>query len=1018
MDLSIRLLGPVTLCGNGQTDILGSGKESLFLAALAFDAGRPVSQDTLVHRLWDDEPPGRPRASLHSYGTRIRRRLRALGDEDLLLPRTRTYTLDLAPGQVDCHRFQEVTARARAADDQGDEERALALLREAEDLWRGEPLAGLPGPWAAHVRGVLKERRLAAHLVRFGIGLRHGRFAELVPDLTALLDEHPTDEVLAAQLMTAAYGCGRQADALRVYDTVRRRLVEELGADPGPALTRLHGLVLDGAPVHTLLPRPKKATPVPDTLPAHAELVGREAELAVILDNGRTLPASSGFIALQTVSGMAGVGKSLLAVCAARLLAPDYPDGSAHLDFRTHTPGQQPLTAEAALTSLLRTFGVPAGDLPHDLDGLSALWRGVLGGRRAVVVLDDVADAQQLRPLLPGASPSLVIVTSRRRLTGLPGIRSVELDVLPPADAVALFRSVAGEERCRRTDEVAEIVRLTGCLPLAVDLLAGRLASRPTWSTAHLLRKLTQSPGRLREIRHGIRGEIVRAFEVSYQALTTEEQTVFRLLGLRFGPDADAHLVAALSGISVESAEDILESLLDSHLIQEPAPERYTLHDLLGEYARAVVMSEEPECVRESAIRRLIDFYVHASDSADRLSYPRALRPGRARPVCGHSVPPWPDAASARRWLLAQRAGLVAAERHCRAQGLPRQAALLAGALAGFLDDEGCSADAWPMHEAAARYWHTTGDRRSETHALIDLGNALSRCGRYDEARTALRQALAGADEVGDAAAGAEALHQLGVLAWNRGELSAALDLQLRTLRLHTAAADTWQIARCHNNIGITQLYLGNFEAAQQNFDTARTEFRRSGDLREYGRVMNNLSDLHTQQGDTRSARHDLQQALNCLSESESPSEIAITRVNLANTMESPAELDTMLRLYRESLDVFRRLGDRRNAAETLRATGLALQAAGRPAEAAEHHHQALEQARSVRAAHEEAQALHALGLAEDALGRTATAVAHIAQAVRLAESIGAASEAAHARQSLTALRQHVATDHRAEGGW
>ncbi|MFI6249817.1 BTAD domain-containing putative transcriptional regulator [Streptomyces sp. NPDC051016] len=1008
----------MALCRNGQTDILGSGKETIFLAALATDAGRPVSQDTLIHRLWDDDPPGQPRASLHAYVTRIRRRLRSLDADGLLVQRTRTYTLDLDPGRIDCHRFQELTARARAADDHGDEERALSLLREAEDLWRGEPLAGLPGLWAEHVRGVLGERRLSAHLVRCGIGLRRGRFAELVPDLTALLDEHPTDEVLAGQLMTAAYGCGRQADALRVYDTVRRRLVEELGADPGPALARLHGLVLDGAPAHALLPRPQSAPPAPDTLPAHAELVGREAELAVLLDNGRALTASSKVIALQTVSGMAGVGKTHLAVRAARLLAPDYPDGRAHLDFRTHTPGQEPLTAEAALTSLLRTFGIPADDLPHDLDGLSALWRAVLGGRRAIVVLDDVADARQLRPLLPGTSPSLVIVTSRRRFTGLPGIRSVELDVLPPADAVALFRAVAGEERSRRTDEVTEIVRLTGYLPLAVELLAGRLASRPTWTTAHLLRKLTRGHGRLREIRHGIRGEIVRAFEVSYHALTIEEQTVFRFLGLRFGPDVDAHVVAALSGISVEAAEDILESLLDSHLIQEPAPERYTLHDLLGEYSRAVVMSEETESARESAIRRLIDFYVHASDAADRLSYPRALRPHRARPVSGHPAPPWPDAASARHWLLAQRAGLVAAERHCRTRGLPRQAALLASALAGFLDDEGCSADAWPLHEAAARYWHAAGDRRSETHALIDLGNALSRCGRYDEARTALVKALDGANTLGDSAAGAEALHQLGVLAWNRGQLSTALDLQSRTLRLRTAAADTWQIARCHNNIGITHIYLGNFESARENFDTALTEFRRSGDLREYGRVLNNLSDLHMKQGDTRSARDALHQALNCLSESESPWEIAITRVNLANTMESPAELESMLALYRESLDTFRRLGDRRNAAETLRATGLALQGAGRSAEAAEHHRRALAEARSVQAAHEEAQALHALGQAEDALGDAGPAAAHISEAIDVADRIGAASEAARARQSLAALRQHLTAHHRAEGGW
>ncbi|MFE0062908.1 BTAD domain-containing putative transcriptional regulator, partial [Streptomyces sp. NPDC059003] len=671
MDLGIRVLGPVELRRDGRGDALGSAKERLVLAALALDAGRPVSLDTLIRRLWDDAPPAKPRASVHAYAARLRRRLRAADGDGgaLLVQQAHTYTLAVRPEQVDCHRFHDLAHHARALTDSGDDAQALELLREAEALWRGEPLAGLPGLWAEHVRAGLEEKLLAARLTRFGIELRRGRFAELVPEVGALLDQYPSDETLACQLMTAAYGCGRQTDALRVYDTVRRHLREHLGTDPGEALSRLHRLVLNGAPVHELVPLPEPAVAAPRTLPSHPELVGREDELASLLRAaGAPEPGTPGaprgaVIALQAISGMAGVGKSLLALHAARHLGPRFPDGAIHLDLRAHSPGQLPLTPEAALTALLRVLGVPAGALPDSLDELVGLWRTLLSARRAVIVLDDAAGPEQLRPLLPGASPSLVIITSRRRITGLPGVRPLLLDVLPPDDAVTLFRRLAGPERTERAGDVADIVRLCGYLPLGVELAAGRLASRPAWTTGTLLHRLTHGHGRLAEIRDGCR-EIALAFEVSYMTLTTEERTVFRRLGLQLGPDFEPFATAALADLPVARTERVLESLLDAHLIQEPKPERYTFHDLLGEYARTLSLSEDPADERQSAILRLIDFYVVAADAADRLVYPRHARPDLPRPARAAAAPPWPGAAAARGWLVAERAGLIAAERH------------------------------------------------------------------------------------------------------------------------------------------------------------------------------------------------------------------------------------------------------------------------------------------------------------------------------------------------------------------
>ncbi|MEH0460152.1 AfsR/SARP family transcriptional regulator [Streptomyces acidiscabies] len=1010
MDLRIRVLGPVELHADRQIDALGSAKERILLAALAFDAGRPVPADTLVDRLWGDgSAPARPRANLHTYVARIRRRLRDLGSDEYLVPRTHSYTLDLDPERVDCHRFQNLAAQARALADRGADRQALRLLDEADALWHGEPLAGLPGLWPEHVRGILAERRLAARLTRADVELRAGHYADLVPDLTALSDDHPTDEALAARLMTAAYGCGRLADALRVYDSVRRRLAEDLGSDPGEALTRLHRLILGGAPVESLPARPEPAVSAPHTLPSHAELVGRERELAAIVRYAATA-APRHVIALQTVSGMAGVGKTTLALHAAEHLTPRYPDGLVHLDLRTHAPGQHPLTETSALTTLIRAFGVPASSLPGDLDGLATLWRGLLSDRRAIVILDDVRDAAQLRSLLPGPSPSLVLVTSRRRLTGLPGLHSIELDVLPAGDAVALFRSVAGGERTGQTNEVADVVRLTGYLPLGIELVAGRLASRPTWTTAHLLRRLTQSPGRLREIRDGTGGEIAAAFEISFRALESGHQKVFRFLGLRFGPTIDAYAVAALADLPLDDAEDILESLLDSHLIQEPATERFTLHDLLGEYARALVMSEESDTDRAEAVSRLLDFCLQAADSADRIAYPRRLRTDRAR-LAGRRLPSWADSAAARDWLAAERIGLMAAERHCRTTGHPREAALLASALAAFLDDEGHSTEAWRMHAAAAEHWGAAQDAHRETHALIDLGNALTACNRYQEARTAYTRALNNADTRTDTEASAEALHQLGILYWHLGELPQALSHQCRTLTLHESTGDEWQIARCHSNLGITHLYMGNFEDSKESFDAALAGFRRSMDMRRYARTLNNLSDLNLHIGKKSVARDLLQESLRIFGDMKIPWEKAATQANLAATMESPQDLTEILDLYQDSFSTFRRLGDRRNAADTLRAMGEALHSAGRFTEAADQHRHALEMAHSVGATSEAAQALHGLALAEQQLGQMEAAEAHLVEAITLTERTGAASEAAKARESLAKLRGAQKTD-------
>lgn len=651
----ILVLGPVELRVDGRRGMYGSAKAVHMLAALALDVGTPVPLSTLAERLWDDDPPGKPNSSLHSYATRIRRRLGA----DRLPNEAHAYALDIDPDVVDHHRFLRLTTQARSLSDSGDDTQALALLRQAESLWRGEPLTGLGGLWAERIRRGLGERLLAATLLRAEIELGMGRFTALVPELTALVEQRPTDETVARHFMTAAYGCGRQTDALRAYETLRTLLRQE-GTEPGEALNRTYRLILDRSPVGELLPQRvpgAPAAPVPDNLPAHAELVGRTSEL-------RHLETESPDITyVHSISGMAGVGKTLLALHTARRLSQHHPEGLHYLNLHGHSAGRQPLPPETVIATLLRQLGVPAGAVPHELDELSALWRTVLATRRVVVVLDDVADPRQVRPLLAGSPSSVVLLTSRRRLSGLPGVRHISLDVLPPKESAALFAGLVGRERGGTPSERSALATLCGHLPLALELVAGRLNSRPSWTVAHLIERMSRPSDRLSEIRDGDT-EIASAFALSYDTLPADHQEVFRLLGLHFGHDFGPHATAALTGRSVGATERILESLLDSHLLQEPAPDRYRLHDLIGEFALGLTTAHDTVSAREAARDRLADFSLHAAAAAVRLAHPRrspkscpaGRRPGHSRdgrspkkpePGSSRSRPPcWPWSAT------------------------------------------------------------------------------------------------------------------------------------------------------------------------------------------------------------------------------------------------------------------------------------------------------------------------------------------------------------------------------------
>jgi tetratricopeptide (TPR) repeat protein len=784
---------------------------------------------------------------------------------------------------------------------------------------------------------------------------------------------------------------------------VRRGLDQELGSVPGERLKRLHGLILDQVPVSELFPTQVGTAPrvsAPDNLPLHGELVGRERELAAI-----SAAAESGAVlSLQTISGMGGVGKSLLALHAAERLSTRYPDGRVFVNLLGHTPGQRPLSPQAALALLLRLLGVPARRIPVELDDLIAEWRTLMANRRVVLVLDDAADPDQLRPLIPGQSPSLVIVTSRGRLHGLPGIRRVMLDVLSPADAAIMFRRlVENPDRASRSAEVAEIVRICGNLPLAIELAASRFNSRLTWDLAHLIHRLSHGDNRLLEF-HDQTRELAQVFGMSYQALTHEQRKAFRLLSLALGQDFGTQAAAALLDLPAARTERLLEGLLDLHLLREPVAERYTAHDLLREFARTLTEAEDSEADRRLAVGRLVDFYIRAADRADRLLFPE-----RARfPVTGDTtedgLPHWDGPSDAEAWFTAESTALLDAERWARTHGHARQAALLAHALGGFLDAEGLWRDAQRVHGHAVRHWQQAGDRRAETRARIDLAAAETHVGRYDRAISTTEAALALARADSDTEGEAEALQHLALMLWSQGRLDSALSTQRRCLALRERGGSDRQVARAVNNLAIFLLYLGRYSEAKEFFDAALSESRRLGDHRAEALVLNNMGDLYNHMGEKELARRSLEHSLAISRTSARKADLAAVQVTLANSMEIPAELDSALDLYRQALICFRELGDRRREVDTMNGIGLAFRTAGRLAEAAAHHATAADLAHSIGAALEESHSLHELGITEYRMNAPASAAAHLRAALALAREIGAPEEEARAAAGLSEI--------------
>ena len=971
--MRFAVLGPVQVGDDGDSSemrAVGGLMPRTVLAVLLLDAGRVVSADRLVDLVWADRPPATAGAALHNHMLRLRRMLGDGGSERIRAVAP-GYVLRVEPGELDLEVFAARCEAGRQAMGQGRWAHAREEFAGALALWRGQPLEDVPS-LEAHPRvGQLLEAQAQALEARIEADLHLGLHREVIGELCAMTAEHPLREGLHAQLMLALYRAGRAAEALEAFQALRHILVENLGVEPSNPLQQLQRRILNADP--DLAGPPAASTGAsagtPPPVVGHYQLpadtrafTGRARELGRLLtlaqeDSGGTHPAT---MVITAIDGMAGVGKTALAVRAAHLLADRFPDGQLFLDLYDYTQGMAPRDPGDALAALLTSLGAAPGQIPADLDARAAAYRERLAGTRTLIVLDNAATEAQVRPLIPGRGGCLVVIASRKRLKALDDAHTVALDVLPEPDALALLRELVGPTRALAGDPGwAQIAALCGYLPLALRIAAALFRHRPAWTLGHLADKLRAAAPGLGSFTDGER-DLSAVFDLSYQTLADDQRTLLRRLGLATGPDTDVYAAAALLDVDPAQADQLLQDLVDHHLLAEPAAGRYRMHDLIRAYAHTLAMALDPEPERDRALEGLLHYYAHTAQSASQ-AITRFPRPEPGGPVPAH-VPDLRDPNAARAWLRTEYPNLDAAAAYAHTHHLDSHALALAAGLAEILYTDGPWSRALDLHQATAETAELLGQPAARAAALTDLGRVRCLTGDYSQAEAALTQALevyrAIGHRLGEANAltelgrvqyltgdylGAEGTHKRAVdiycaISHRHGEANALTELGrvreltadypgagdafTRALEIYCAIGNRLGEAIALNNLGHMRDLTGDYPGAENAFTRALEIHRAIGNRLGEANVLNNLGRMRQQIGDYPGAENALTRAQEIYRAIGHRLGEAASLVDLGLVLELTGDYPRAEEVLARSLEIYRAIGHRSGEAGAMTALG------------------------------------------------------------------------------------------------
>ncbi len=742
----------------------------------------------------------------------------------------------------------------------------------------------------------LAESCVSALEDRIELDLVVGDHGDLIAELRDLVAEHPLRERLRGLLMLALYRAGRQADALTAFRDARRQLHDELGVEPSAPLQQLHQQILTADPALTTAGPAKAGTDagakisrrrvVPAQLPHHIpDFTGRDAELDrldALLDQGSS--GTRNAVVITVITGTAGVGKSALALYWAHRVRDLFPDGQLYVNLRGFGPAGSAMEPAEAIHGFLEAFAVPSDQMPLDLDDRAALYRSILADLRVLVLLDNARDVDQVRSLLPGSPGCVVLVTSRNRLTSLvaaDGARSVELDLLPAAEARRLLSSRLGQDRvASEPASVDEIIKACSGLPLALVVAASNAVANSRLPLSALAGELRKTEGRLDALGAGDQYTDVRAvFSWSYHALSPPAARLFRLLGVHAGPDIATSAAASLAGVPLAQARRELADLVRAHLVTEWAPGRFVTHDLLREYANELSLIHDSAANRRLAVHRILDYYLHTAYAADQLLHPRRDDPIALAPlpllVTTETLADHWDAVA---WLATERQVLLAALRQAESYGFDTHVWQLAWAVTSYFDRHGHWYDAAASHEEGLKAAQRLGDLQAQAIIHICLASAYGRLDRHDAANEQMRQAL---------------------------ELYEALDDQAGKAHAHRML--TWVLDR-----------QGRYREALTHAEQAVELFRIAGRPAGQAHALNAAGWFHILLGAPGEGLRLCQQALDMQREIEDRLGQGETLDSIARAYTSLARYDEATAYYRQALQLYRESGDRYDEAQIL----------------------------------------------------------------------------------------------------
>jgi DNA-binding SARP family transcriptional activator/tetratricopeptide (TPR) repeat protein len=790
VSVDFGVLGPLSVEVAGAQVPLQSAKTRVVLASLLLRPNRTVSIEELVDRLWGDDPPSGARNATQSYVMRLRKALGSAGS--LISTQPAGYLIETSADTVDLGRFRARIAAADRARSQSQPEDEARELREALALWRGAPLSDVPSE-LLHVQEVqrLAEERLGALERLMDVELSLGRHAEVIGELYVLTEENRLRERFWGQLMIALYRADRQADALTAYRKVSTILREELGIDPGKGLRELHQQILGSGDGKRLpqqaAPQSRKAKPPiaatwtsPFQLPAGVrDFVGREYLVNRIreLTVGRAQDEHA--VPIVVLSGPPGAGKSALAVHAAHQLRRDFPDGALWVNLRGYSTSP-PLAATDALARFLRALGVAGEHIPHEVDEQSTLLRTLLAGRKVIMVLDNAASPEHIRPLLPAESSCAVLITSRNNLPGLTalnGARRLPVEIISPTEATALISKIIGADRvAAETEATKELAATCGFLPLSLRIAATNLAMTGGLSVADYVKEL-RSGSRLdaMEIEGDDQAAVRLAFDLSYGTLKPTLSRFFRMLSLIPGTDFDWRAAAAVAGTDPGPTQRMLGALVSANLIGESSSSRYAFHDLIEEFATERAQEQETADERRQSHERLFGYYLRWANSASLFVYSDSHAVALPDFALSAPEPEWSSADEAMAWLDAEVENLLAMTCTTPTDCLP----------------------VWTLADAISTYLYR---------------------GHYDSIwKSAFTSALSSAERYGSPEAQAAAHRGLGRLHYQHTDYEAAEQHLTRAVELYRQANDPVNQARALNTLVAIAVNRARFQDAVEH---------------------------------------------------------------------------------------------------------------------------------------------------------------------------------------------------------